>query len=141
MYKIIASLLIASLATGCAQSKPSKDNPIKECEGSNGKDVTIKYGDSYIDVTYKVNVKQDEKIVLKLAPQNNAASGKDYKALDIQLIGENKKDEWLNRTLNANDGSKRKIICVDDEAVGEYKYIVKVPGVGQIDPRVQVLPN
>lgn len=141
MQKIICLLIIAALAAGCAPSKPKKSDPVKECEGSNGKDVTIKYGDSYIDVTYKVNVKQDEKIVLKLQPQNNAASGKDYKALDIYLIGETNKDTWINRALNANDGSKQKIICVDDEAVGEYKYIVEVPGVGQIDPRVKVLPK
>jgi hypothetical protein len=114
---------------------------IKECEGSNGKDVTIKYGDSYIDVTYKVKVKQDEKIVLKLQPQNNSESGVDYKALDIHLIGETSKDSWLSRTLNANEVGAKMVICVDDENVGDYKYIVEVPGVGRIDPRVVVQPK
>jgi hypothetical protein len=92
-------------------------------------------------VTYKVRVKQDEKIVLKLQPQNNAESGTNYNSLDIRLIGEASKDRWLNRTLNANDGSAKKVICVDDEDTGEYKYIVEVPGVGRIDPRVVVQPK
>jgi len=135
MYRLLALLAIMTLATGCTKAL------IKECEGSNGQDVTIKYGDSYIDVTYKVSVKQDEKIVLKLHPQNNAESGTDYNSLDIHLIGETSKDQWLNRTLNANEGGAKKVICVDDEDTGDYKYIVEVPGVGRIDPRVVVQPK
>ena len=135
MYRIIGLLLLATLATGCATAE------FLECPGSNGRDVTIKYGDSYIDVTYKVKVKQDEKIVLVLKPQNNAESGVDYKALDIRLIGETTKDRWLSRTLNDNDGESKKVICVDDQATGDYKYIVEVPGVGRIDPRVVVQPK
>jgi hypothetical protein len=135
MYRIIALLLLATLTTGCVQPL------IKECEGSNGKDVTIKYGDSYIDVTYKVKVKQDEKIVLKLMPQNNPESKVDYETLDIHLIGATAKDQWLNRTLSAKEGGAKKVICVGDEKTGDYKYIVEVPGVGRIDPRVVVDPR
>ncbi len=135
MYRILALLAITTLATGCMETST------KQCTGSNGQDVTIKYGDSYIDVTYKVRVKQDEKIVLKLHPQNNAESGTNYELLDIRLIGEASKDQWLNRTLNAKEGGAKTVICVDDEDTGEYKYIVEVPGVGKIDPRVVVEPK
>lgn len=129
----VASVLLA----GCATFPEVAD--IKECEGSNGHDIKITYGDSKIIVTNKVNVKRDEKLVIKFHPDNNSDEGRDYKNLDIFLIGKESKDGWLNRKVNANDeNNKKAIICVDGQKAGLYSFLVLVPGVGQIDPRVEV---
>jgi len=105
------------------------------------KDVTIIYGDAHINVTYKLRVKQDEVINLRLQPEKNPKSGTDFESLDIDLIGEGENAKWLNRTLNANSSAEQKAIPVHDQEPGEYKYTVRVPGVGVIDPRVTVQPK
>lgn len=110
------------------------------CTGSNGKDITIRYGDSRIDVTYKVKVKKvDEKIVLKLQPENNSASGTDYKTLQIRIEGKTPGANWLDLWVADSDPADKKVICVDSQNVGVYTYSVTVPGVGTIDPRVEVI--
>lgn len=134
MIRIILLLLAGMAISGCAPLVPQ----IKECPGANGKDVTIRYGDSRIEVTYKVNVKQDEKVVLKLQPENNAASGTDYDEVEIELKGKTANDNWINRKLKSTDGPNKHIICVDGQDVGLYEYAVIVPGVGTIDPRIEV---
>jgi hypothetical protein len=134
MKRIIALLSTGLVLCACAPLVPQ----IKECPGANGKDVTIRYGDSRIEVTYKVNVNQDEKVVLKLHPENNAASGVNYDDLEIELKGKTSQDDWIDRKLKSTDGPNKHIICVDGQAVGEYEYAVIVPGVGTIDPRIDV---
>lgn len=135
MEKITALLIFALPLAACVA--PTTD--IKECPGSSGIDVTITYGDSYVSVTHKVSVKQDEKIVLKLKPEMNAVSGTNYQDLEIELAGKKQKDKWLDRKLRASDSnSKKAVICVDGQVIGEYEYDVIVPGVGNIDPRVDV---
>lgn len=135
MEKITALLIFTLPLAACVTT--TKD--ITECPGSNGIDVIIKYGDSYMTVTHMVSVEQDEKIVLKLKPEMNAASGTNYQDLEIELAGKKRKDKWLDRKLRASDSnSKKAVICVDGQAIGEYEYDVIVPGVGNIDPRVDV---
>ncbi len=135
MNKLTSLLVLALPLAACGTTTTD----IKECPGSNGKDVTIKYGDSYVTVTHKVSVKQDEKIVLKLKPEMNAVSGTNYQDLEIELVGKKQKDKWLDRKLRASDAnSKKAVICVDGQDLGEYEYDVIVPGVGKIDPRVDV---
>ena len=133
MGKVISVLATIVFAVGC--------EPIltDDCEDANGVDAHLRYGDSSIQITHKIKVKQEEAIILKLHPQQNPPSGTNYNDLEIKLIGEKFKDKWLNKTLKASDGSSKKIICVMMQKEGEYKYIVKVPGVGEIDPRVDVI--
>jgi hypothetical protein len=112
------------------------------CTGSNGKDITIRYGDSRIDVTYKIKVnKADEKIVLKLQPENNSASGTDYETLQIRIEGKTPDASWLDLWVADSDPADKKVICVDSQNVGVYTYSVIVPGVGEIDPRVEVIDD
>ena len=114
MNKLTSLLVFALPLAAC---EPTTTD-IKECPGSNGKDVTI---------------------VLKLKAETNAVSGTNYQDLEIELIGKKQKDKWLNRKLKASDAnSKKAVICVDGQALGEYEYDVVVPGVGKIDPRVDV---
>lgn len=133
MGKVISVLATVVFAAGCAPVL------MHDCEDANGVDAHLRYGDSSIQITHKIKVKQEEAIILKLHPQQNPPSGTNYDDLEIKLIGEKFKDKWLNKTLKASDGSSKKIICVMMQKEGEYKYIVKVPGVGEIDPRVEVI--
>lgn len=142
MERTLLIIALAGLLTGCQTYKtahyPSLDD-IKDCPGANGKDITIEYGDSKIDVTHKVSVGRDEKLVIKLEPDNQSDEGVDYKTLDIYLIGKDNASKWLNRALNAGDSNTKKaVICVDNRAADTYRYMVVVPGVGEIDPRIDV---
>lgn len=133
--------LTVAMLVGCAAHDRMPPAPIKTCSGSNGKDVKIKYGDGYIEVDWKKQVKRDEKIVFKLDPENNPSSGTDYEHLTISIIGKSTDDSWLTRDMAESDSAEQKIICVDGQAVGLYEYTVYVPGVGYIDPYVDVVEN
>jgi hypothetical protein len=135
--KLLLLVMAGVVLAGCETFPEVAD--IKECEGSNGHDIKIRYGDSKIEVTNKVTVKQDEKLVIKFQPDNSSDEGRNYGTLDIFLIGKEAKDKWLNRKVNSNDeNNKKAIICIGDQKAGTYSYMVVVPGVGQIDPRVDV---
>lgn len=123
------------LAAGCASAGPTN----MDCEGANGPDIHIRYGDSKIDVTHKVKVKTDGRLVLRLHPDAKSDEKVDYKKLDISLEGKDANSQWINTTLNAGDkNSSKAVICVGNKEPGTYEYLVKVPGVGIIDPRVDV---
>ena len=125
------------LTAGCETFPEVAD--IQDCPGANGKDVTIEYGDSKIVVTHKVTAKQDEKVVFKLKPDNQSDEGVDYNDLEILVVGETRDSKWLNRKLRASDSNNKKTtVCIDGRKAGTYYYMVIVPGVGTIDPRVDV---
>jgi hypothetical protein len=99
----------------------------------------IWYGDSKMRVTNKVTAEPDGKLVIKMHPDNTSAEGIDYGTLDIALIGKDSASSWLTRTLNASEqNTKKATICVEGRPEGHYKYMVVVPGVGTIDPRVEI---
>jgi len=130
---IAASVLLA----GCQTLPDAAD--IVECSGANGKDVEIEYGDSKIAVTHKVKAKRDEKIVFRLKPDNQSDEGVDYKNLEILIVGKSSDSKRLNRKFKASDSDNKKFtVCVDGRLKGTYYYDVIVPGVGTIDPRVDV---
>ena len=121
------------------RTSPDTGVSITECPGAMGPDITISYGDGRSKVTNKVKTTSDGKVVIKMMPANNPDNGVDYKTLDITLIGKNAESAWLTRTLNSTESaSKKATICVDGKPEGEYEYIVVVPGVGMIDPRVEI---
>lgn len=140
MKKTLLLIVAALMLVGC-EHQLMVPGPIKTCSGANGKDIKITYGDGYITVDWKKKVKQDEKIVFDLHPQNNAPSGINYKDLTISIIGKTANDAWLNRYMSDSGPDDHKIICVDGQSVGLYEYTVYVPGVGYIDPYVDVVPN
>ncbi len=135
LLPIAAGILLA----GCAQFPEVAD--IKECPGAGGNDVKIDYGDSKIDVTHKVRPRQDEKVVFKLNPDNQSDEDVDYDELEIMIVGKTPDSKWLNRKFKASDTNNNKfVVCVDGRNTGTYYYMVIVPGVGTIDPRVDVIP-
>jgi hypothetical protein len=125
------------LSAGCAQFPEVAD--ITECPNAGGNDVKINYGDSKIEVTHKVRSRRDEKVVFKLNPDNQSDEGVDYDELEIMVIGKTPDSKWLNRKFKASDSNNNKfVVCVDGRDAGSYYYMVVVPGVGTIDPRVDV---
>ncbi len=140
MLKIISIATLAAVFCGCATEgkfvNQSKDN---DCDGKGTVSAFIKYGDSYIDVTPHAKVKRKGEIIFKLVPQRNSNFGIDYTNLDITITGKTISAGWLNTNGKQND-KKKIFVCVDDtQALGDYEYLVLVPGVGTIDPRVSVV--
>lgn len=134
MDRVISVLAIALFSTGCGTI-----NTV-ECPDANGIDMQIWYGDSSIKVSHRIKVKQDEAILIKLHPEMNAPSGTDYKNMTIDIRGEKPKDKWLDKEVKSTDDNETLRICVkEDQKPGDYKYLVIVPTVGTIDPRVEVV--
>jgi hypothetical protein len=131
--------MIAGCPAEQATLGPATGQTISECPGANGPDMHIWYGDSKINVTNRVKTTSDGKLVIKLHPDNSSDEGIDYSTLDITLVGKDSASNWLTRTLNASEqNTKKATICVDGKPVGVYQYMVVVPGVGTIDPRVDI---
>ena len=140
MYKML-TLIMASLSLSACVAEgqfvsADKDN---RCDGKGQADLRISYGDSLLDVTPKVTVKQDGEIIIKLKPE------KGYESMIVTLQGkkEDQTDDWLNMTVKASDfkPGENPYKCVHTQPVGVYEYYVKVETVGELDPRVRVLPK
>jgi len=140
MYKML-TLIIASLSLSACVAEgqfvsAKKDN---RCDGKGQADLRISYGDSLLDVTPKVNVKQDGEIIVKLKPE------KGYESIMVTLHGKNddNTDDWLDMTVKASDfkPGENPYICVHEQPLGTYEYYVEVETVGKLDPRIKVLPN
>ncbi|TFG40190.1 MAG: hypothetical protein E4H42_04700 [Chromatiales bacterium] len=149
MIRIIAIIVAAALMGGCVtESKISTfryegefrdKNEDNNCDGKGKSEAVIQYGDSYVSVTPKTESKRKGEIIFTLKPEKNSSSGIDYEALEITIEGKQNKDKWLDTKGKASDKNKTIFVCVDENlAYGPYDYLVKVPGVGAIDPRVEV---
>ncbi len=131
-------ILIIAAASLCACAQPGKfvykDRP-NNCDGKGKVDLFIKYGDSKIDVTPKIEVGQTGEITVMLKPD------KGYENTPVTVEGKTPNDSWLNKAgMTHGDGKKQLLICVKpNQAPGEYKYNVIVEGVGSIDPRAIVI--
>lgn len=144
MNRLIATLALTVMLGGCVtEGEFFNENSANDCDGTGRADITVSYGDSLLDVTPKVKVKWDGEIIVKLKPEKNAKSGINYETLEIELVGEENKDKWLDLKVKASDFKKgtNPHICVKNQALGNYKYLVKVPGVGSLDPRAVVEPR
>lgn len=116
------------------------EKDVEKCEGPAAHNLTIQYGDSKIVVDHKLKVKKKDVIEIKLKPDNTSfESGVNYKTLDIMLVGKTSKSQWLNRKLRSSESKNNKFrICVGERPKDTYYYMVHVPGVGKIDPRVDI---
>lgn len=138
MNKLLLIAGIGFLSAGCA----SLDDPVNEkCPNAKGPPIHIRYGDSKIDVTNKVKVRREGHLVLMLHPEDRPEQKKDPNQLTVILEGKNDASAWIEAELTAGDGNSSKaVICVGETDIGTYRYLVKVEGVGEIDPRVDVEP-
>ena len=111
-----------------------------ECTTNSASMITVKYGDSSIDVTHRINVKKDEFFTLRLDPANSSADPVDYTTMDVYIFGSTTDAQWLNGTYNAGGANHKDFDICTTAPEGEYKYMVVIPGIGTIDPRVIVDP-
>ena len=143
MIRAIGLILAGLLLSACSQMEvvpgPADGLDIVECPGANGPDIKIWYGDAHVKVTNSVRTNSDGKVVIKMFPDHTSDNGVNYETLNISLIGKDAKSAWLTRTVNSTESSTNKVtICVDGKRPDTYEYLVVVPGVGSIDPRVIV---
>ena len=133
------TILILSTAAMVACAPPGKfvnTNSANNCNGKGQVDLFVKYGDSKIDVTPKIDVGQGGEIIVKLK------ADKGFENTKVTFDGKTANDNWLDKVMTAGNGKKQIWICVDpNQAPGEYKYNVIVEGVGQIDPRAIVIKD
>jgi hypothetical protein len=136
----VAIITIVILLGGCAtEGKFVTANRDNACDGKGKSTAFIRYGDSYIEVTPKTTSKRKGEIIFMLKPDPKSAFGIDYSELEITIMGKKNKDNWLDIS-GKSSGGKKIFVCVDkNQPLGEYNYLVRVPGVGTIDPRINVI--
>lgn len=137
--KTLLMLTLAITLAGCVSTRPLSGPEVlakaDQCKGANNKDITIRYGESKIDVTPKVtaNKKNNDRLVIALVPDPG------YESVVIEIRGKNKKSDWIDMSLAKDQSNNGKFpFCIDQIDVGTYKYKVSVPDVGVIDPRVDI---
>lgn len=130
---LIASLSLAACVTPGQYYAGNKEN---NCDGKGKVDLDVKYGDSKIVVTPKVDISQGGEIIVRLKPD------KGHENTKVIFDGKTAADNWLDKEMTYGDGKKQILICVKQEqAPGEYEYNVEIAGVGEIDPRVIVIKD
>lgn len=136
MKRLTLAVLSLFFVCSFAQAQECPDDKFKEAE------ITISYGDAFIKADpATVKVCQRGTITVTLAPEVS------YEVMEVELKPRMKEEKWLKKAVRAVDLKKNgktkksqfKIKVREDQAAGLYKYYVKVPGVGYLDPRVEVI--
>ena len=148
MIRTIAVLAACVMVSGCEATPidtgvnpgtgPDLVVPPPNCTQGPVSQITIKYGDSKIEVTHKVKVKKSNFLKLTLNPDNSSQEPMDYKTLNVYLFGTTPDAQWLDDVYNAGGQNQKSFDICADAPVGKYKYMVVIPGVGTIDPRVEI---
>ena len=148
MIKTIALIGACMLVAGCPATPvdvgenpgtgPSLVMPPPTCTQGPASTITVKYGDSKIDVTHKVKVKKNKFLKLTLNPDNSSQEPVDYKSMNVYLFGNTPDAKWLDGVYNAGGQNQKSFDICADAPVGHYKYMVVIPGVGTIDPRIEI---
>ena len=141
MIKKFLLLLTPLLLAACAAPQP-----MNVCSQPAGQPVNVKYGDSYITVTPPLQVlKKDKYLKFKLMGDNQPGpDGLDYGKVKVTIVAKDATNKlWLNKS-GTEDGAPNGILeaCMPaNQPVNEtFEYLVKIEEVGQLDPRVRVIP-
>lgn len=105
------------------------------CVGNSADKITIAYKASSITVTPKVRVDKDTHFKVILKPDSSDAA---VKNMNVYLFGNTADAAWLNKVYNADGNNQKEFDICADAPIGEYKYMVVIPGIGTIDPRIVV---
>lgn len=137
--KTLVMVMLAIALASCSFTRPLSGPEVlskaTQCKNKKNKDIVIRYGDSMIEVTPKVdaNKKDNDRLLIELKPKTG------YESVVIEIRGKNQKSQWINMSIAADQANNRKFpFCIDDIEVGTYEYKVTVPDVGTIDPRVHI---
>ena len=100
----------AAVETPDPEVKLDRVGDKKDCPGSNGPNIVIRYGDSNIEVTHKVEVKSNGRLILKLHPNQGPPQQEiDHNKTLITLAGKDAKSAWINASLLAPETSPEKV--------------------------------
>jgi hypothetical protein len=157
MIKKLALLAACTVFAACAatQSTNAPSNPGNAPSNSGdasadllpsleppGPLIVVRYGDSRINATPIARARQGGTLTLKLVPVGGPEDTVSYASMNVFLIGSTQDAQWLNGTYNreANEKGEFDITVTGKGKDGgrEYKYMVVIPGIGTIDPRVIV---
>ena len=146
--KMIIVGLVLLLAGCVAQNqffdpvgRPEPVGAKMDCPGSSGPDIQVIFGDSKIFVTPHVRVPQEGRLVIRVVPQGSPDKGPDFGERTITLTNKDDPTSWPNTSFKASDKNPESIVvCVKQQPEGSYRYLVDIDGVGQIDPRIDVIP-
>ena len=134
-----------TMATGpdgaAGPTGPSSQDDVQapdECTTNSSSIIVVKYGDSSIEVTHRINVKKNKFFKLRLNPENTSADPVNYKIMNVYLFGSTSDAQWLNGSYNAEGENQKDFDICAGAPAGEYKYMVVIPGIGTIDPRIQI---
>jgi len=136
MKRIIVIAITASLCACVTPGQFYSTSSPNQCNGKGKVDLDVKYGDSKIDITPKIDIGQGGEIIVRLK------ADKGYENTKVIFDGKTGDDKWLDKEMTAGNGKKQIWICVDpNQAPGEYRFNVEVAGVGTIDPRAIVIKD
>lgn len=155
---VLAVAVIAVSLTACVAPGTYRPNTDVSKTCTNGSVVVeIKYGDSYVQVTPKADLRRNAGVKFVLKPKKNEqahkkGSSKDTEDLLVTIKGEDfvhrgersggvESVTWLDISGTAGPSPHDDlIVCADpDQASGTYFYSVEVENVGKLDPRADVM--
>ncbi len=121
---------ISLIVTGCESIRPISH----DCDGQTpGPPITIHFDDSKLFVTPPSKPVKKGKFV-----RVNTINPSSMDSYDVTISSNT---SWLNASGEKSNGTIPMEICVpEDEDTGSFKYQVEVANIGQLDPRVEVIP-
>lgn len=141
MKKLTLLLLVLFTIAGCARyGKLIPDKDANTCTNKGFSTTTlVRYGDSRMFVTHWSEIGRGYEWRFKLVPQESEDDPANYRVSEVIIDGGDSAP-WL--TLNdKNKEGDTLTVCVptrlDSELV--FKFDVKVPDIGYLDPRAKVM--
>lgn len=150
MKKLILLAVGAALLAACSgmDRKPPKTIETCELDGLKEKKLKIRYGDGqiYADYFTQASKKEFRKIVFDLeglaSQKPPKGSGVDYDKLVITIRSKTDTDvDVINFEISADDPVEYRTLCITNKDAKTYEYFIYVPGVGTIDPIIDIIPN
>ena len=145
---IFLAVVTAFLGACAANSmKPPKEIETCDLDGKKELRVKVTYGDGHLDVNYftQASKKEYRRIVFELDGKPSQAppkgSGVNYDNLVITIRGKTDTDaDVIDIEASANQEDRYKTVCISNKDERSYRYLIYVPGVGTIDPIIDIIP-
>jgi hypothetical protein len=141
MRNLMLILLTPLALTACdLNGQDSQTNVFLDCGSAHSTPIQLHYGDSQIKVTAVTKTKRKRTLVFHLHPDKQPTDQTDYETVNVTIEGKTPDAQWINVDGTYDGSAQNQLeVCVPENvAIKVYEYIVKVDGVGQLDPRADV---
>ncbi len=101
-------------------STPGGSPTPSSCTANSSSMIVVKYGDSSIEVTHKVNVKKNRNFKIRLDPANASSDPVDYTTMNVYFFGNTTDAQWLTEVYNAGGANQKDFTICADAPAGEY---------------------